>query len=252
MQFMILMKSSFMKPHFSLTAFGMLLLNVLCPRTIAAQIDTCLHENKTYHYFDWDEFFYSESTESGELSSASATLHGAENLNDSMGEFLIPEGVNSVVLNVQGSRGGNGAHATASFSGAGGTCVAHGGDGGKALQCDLLLINLSPSDTISYILPSNGGNSTATASCGSCGTGCSFSCTGGSGTDGGNLHIYLNSQQILEISGGTGGNGGRAGTPNCSDGADGTQGGIASKSNHLVLLNSQVVNSGNPILTISY
>jgi hypothetical protein len=74
------------------------------------------------------------------------------------------------------------------------------------------------------VLPQNGENSVNNVTCQTCGTGCSFGCTAGTGTSGGNLLIYLNGDLIIELVGGQGGFGAYAGTPQCANGASGANG----------------------------
>ena len=76
-----------------------------------------------------------------------------------------------------GTSGGRGANASASFSGAGGTCVGQGGNGSQSITAELICYNVNHGDSIFINDSQSGFDSSVGAGCSSCGTGCSFGCT---------------------------------------------------------------------------
>ena len=184
--------------------------------------------------------------------SSTAENHGTWVWSAQESTFTVPSNVTQLVVTATGSTGGSGQHASASLSGAGGTCTASGGSGGNGAYIHALLGNLTSGDTISMEMAANGPDGANSASCQSCGTGCQFSCTGDPGTAGETAVIELNGEGIIEMSGGAGGSGGTAGTSGCQNGAGGADGSASILESWVIALISGTSNEGGVSLTISW
>ena len=185
--------------------------------------------------------------------SSSSLTHGSWNWSPSDTSFVIPSSINYLIIEMTGTKGGNGQNAFASFSGAGGSCWASGGNGGQAVKIKVSLINVSPGDVISMNNGNNGTNGINSASCSSCGTGCNFSCSGDNGFSGDKINIRLNGNIIIELFGGQGGDGGTAGSPfGCSAGSSGSSGTSIIHPFWIITQESSTVSSGGPSMTINW
>lgn len=178
--------------------------------------------------------------------------HGSWTWTVDQPSFTVPAGVNQVLIEATGTKGGNGQGASASFSGAGGTCSVGGGSGGSPAFLNAMIINISSGDVISMENAQNGLDGANSASCSSCGTGCSFSCTGDGGTNGEHTQIKINGDDVIELFGGGGGAGGTAGTGGCQSGSGGTAGTVGVLEPWIIQLDSGTTGAVGLSLTISW
>mgnify|MGYP006074073655 FL=1 len=138
--------------------------------------------------------------------SSSSTINSLNNngfqnfISDSI--FIVPSGVNTLYINLNSARGGDGQNTNVLQSNGGGSIQynLYGCPGGNSLSVDLIL-NCNEGDSIAINFGSPGiqpqlqtvSNIYQSASSG--------------GSDGGTLKLYINSLNILDISGGEGGAG---------------------------------------------
>lgn len=181
------------------------------------------------------------------IGSSSVINHGEWLFQNSDAVFNVPNGIHSLILETNGARGGNGASASGTMNW-GAMCYPQAGQGGSAYSGSFLILNLTEGDTITVSIPQNGENNTNSVYCQTCGSGCSWGCTGGQGTSGGDLLVFLNGELIVEISGGQGGFGAYAGTPQCANGANGGNGFLSYKANYCIEVQSDSEASGIPFV----
>jgi hypothetical protein len=187
-------------------------------------------------------------------SSVSLTNHGTFTATNNQ-NFIVPNGIYSLIINLQGVTGGSGASAqliNSSYN-----CSIGGASGGETINVKLLLINVNSGDIFSINTPQPGQSSLANAICSGCGTGCNTVCYGGNGTAGETTNLYLNGNIIAAISGGTGGTGGFVNLAipggGCHSGTNGLPGNLSINDNRIILMNSANISySLNPVLSITY
>ncbi len=185
-----------------------------------------------------------------QLSGQGASSHGSANFNSS-GNFIVPNNVHSIEINIAGSVGGNGGTAY-SYSN-----QTFGGGSGGSFGFSRLIISVNPQDTISFIIGNNGinGNNCCYAPC-LPDFGGPPACAGSAGTQGQTTQLTINNQLLLQVYGGSGGGGGGWTGNNNYGGVAGTAGFVEYDSNLIssgaILLQGNIWNISQGTILIRY
>jgi len=138
--------------------------------------------------------------------SSSSTINSLNNygfqnfISDSI--FIVPSGVNTLYINLNSARGGDGQNTNVLQSNGGGSIQynLYGCPGGNSLSVDLIL-NCNEGDSIAINFGSPGIQPQLQT------VSNIYQSASSAGSDGGTLKLYINSLNILDISGGEGGAG---------------------------------------------
>ena len=151
-----------------------------------------------------DENYFADCGGGGGSSSSiinSLNNHGFQNfISDSI--FIVPYGVKTLYINLNSARGGNGQNTNVLQSNGGGAIQynLYGCPGGNSLSVDLIL-NCNQGDSIAINFGSPGIQPQLQT------VSNIYQSASSAGSDGGTLKLYINSLNILDISGGEGGAG---------------------------------------------